>query len=385
MSNPFPSAQPGAPTDEGRDDSGQGRRPFWPDYSPHFLKVRHRVRSALRSIDAGAIRTSGVVIGLSGGADSLALLAGACAETFGPKGALVGGPVHAVVVDHRLQDGSADVARRAADTARSLGATAEVVVVDIDKDSPHGPEYAARIERHRALREVARRRHAPLLLAHTLDDQAETVLLRLARGGGPQALSAIRDDLTWSDGTRILRPLLSVRRADTKGCCTELGLSPWEDPHNDDPAFARVRVRRSILPLLERELGPGVAENLAKTAALAALDNDSLDSSAEAELTSLLEEGRPSASERGGGELPVSGLATLDDAVATRVIGRWVRRSGGEPNTKQIDAIMALVRNYHGQGAVQVPVSGKVQGGARPAGARLVVARKDGTLQLSEE
>lgn len=320
----------------------------------------------------------GVVIGLSGGADSLALTAGACAEAFGAKGALAGRKVHAVVVDHQLQQESAEVAERAAGIARRLGATAEVIAVDIDSDSARGPEYEARVIRHRALREVAQSRDSALMLAHTLDDQAETVLLRLARGGGPQALSAIRADLTWSDGTRILRPLLGVRRTDTQLCCDELGLKVWHDPHNHDNHYARVRVRQTILPLLEQELGPGVAENLAKTAAIAAVDNDCLDAYAESALDALL--GQQAAS--GSGGLPVRGVAELDDAIAVRVLARWLRRAGAEPSSKQIDMVMALVHRYHGQGEVPVP---RGRGGiaeAQPAGARLVVGRKDGTLQL---
>lgn len=377
--------------------------PFWPDVSPHFLKVRHAVRDALRRLDAAsaagvvgtagaagvagtATAANGVVVGLSGGADSLALLAGACAETFGPKGALalapLARPVHAVVVDHQLQEGSGEVARQAAEIARSLGATAEVVAVDVAEDSAGGPEYAARLARHRALRKAAKARNAALLLAHTLDDQAETVILRLARGGGPQALSAIREELTWSDGTTILRPLLTVRREDTQACCAELGLKVWQDPHNDDPRFARVRVRHTILPLLERELGPGVAENLAKTAALAAQDNDCLDHAAASALTQMVGSQVPSES-----GLDVRALADLDPAVATRVLGRWLRGAGGEPSSKQLDAVMALVRNYRGQGGVQITRAAPTTRadharGEGEAGARLVVARKDGTLKL---
>lgn len=373
-------------------DSPKQRTPFWPDTSPHFLRVRHALRDTLqrhgfgkKPVDKtgqfdGETHPDGsvcsVVVGLSGGADSLALLAGACAETFGPKGVLARHVVHAVVVDHQLQPGSGKVARQAAEIARALGATAEVVVVDIEEDSPKGPEYAARVARHRALREVARARGAALLLAHTLDDQAETVILRLARGGGPRAVSAIREEIIWSDGVRVLRPLLSIRRTDTEGCCSELGLKAWSDPQNSDMRFARVRVRNRILPLLEKELGPGVAENLAKTAAVAAVDNDCLDTAADSALTELVGTQASSAS-----VIPVADLAALDPAVATRAIGRWLREAGGEPSSKQLAAVMTLVHGYHGQGGVQV-TRGEDARGECARGARLVVARKDGTLML---
>ncbi len=351
-------------------------KPFWPDRSPHFLTIRHAVRAMAQQ--AGQGLGDGVVIGLSGGADSLALTAGACAEAFGPKGALADRNIHAVVVDHQLQQGSAEVAEHAADLARGMGATAEVVAVDINNEAGRGPEYEARLARHRVLREIAQARSAALLLAHTLDDQAETVLLRLARGGGPQALSAIRADLTWSDGTRILRPLLGVRRTDTELCCEELGLKVWHDPHNHDDRYARVRVRQSILPLLERELGPGVAENLAKTASIAAADNDCLDARAESALETLL--GEQAASEGGG--LPVRGVAELDDAISVRLLARWLRRAGAEPSSKQIDMVLALVHRYHGQGEVPVTRGRGAAAETKSAGARLVVERKDGTLQL---
>nr|WP_306687201.1 tRNA lysidine(34) synthetase [Corynebacterium xerosis] len=135
-----------------------------------------------------------------------------------------------------------------------------------------GPEAAARTARHAALHGAALRLGRPLLLAHTLDDQAETVLLGLARGAGATALSGMDPDRTWDDGVRVVRPLLGLRRADTEAVCDELGLEPWHDPHNADPRFARVRARATALPMLEELLGPGIAENLARTADLLRAD-----------------------------------------------------------------------------------------------------------------
>ena len=100
-----------------------------------------------------------------------------------------------------------------------------------------------------------------MLLGHTLDDQAETVLLGLARGSGGRSLAGMRRGFDL-----FARPLLDVRRDDTVTACQVEGLTVWDDPHNSDPAFTRVRVRRTILPLLEDELGPGVARTLARTA-----------------------------------------------------------------------------------------------------------------------
>lgn len=370
--------------------------PFWPEPSPHFVKVRNAVKAALRTVDV----THGVVIGLSGGADSLALVAAACAEACSPKGLLyeVGksvhshyenhsdhrnrrSPVHAVVVDHGLQQGSDEVAKQAAQKVEKLGASVEIIKVHIDAADSAGPEAAARFKRHDALRAVAAHRKAPLLLAHTLDDQAETVILRLARGGGPQALSAIRGDSTWSDGTRILRPMLTVRRADTLGCCEELGLQPWHDPHNKEMRFARVRVRELLLPMLEEQLGPGVAENLAKTAEIAAADNDALDRMAEEALAGLTAGFTADQQPEAVPKLAVEDVVKLERAVASRVIARWLRNAGAAPSSLQIEQVLRLATDYHGQGGVQIS-RGKTPGGGAVKNARLVVERKDGTLQL---
>ena len=141
-----------------------------------------------------------------------------------------------------------------------------------------GPEAAARDARYaRAARRRARRSaRAAILLGHTLDDQAETVLLGLARGSGAASLQgmAAASDL---DGIALLRPLLDVRRTTTRAACAAEGLEPWDDPHNGDPRFARVRVRETVLPVLEAELGPGIAEALARTAAQLREDAEAFD------------------------------------------------------------------------------------------------------------
>lgn len=364
------------------------KRPFWPRTSPTFHHIRLAVRAQLspyaavhssladnaREVasadDSRSLGLPGVVVGLSGGADSLALLAACAAETFGPKGSLAGGQVHAVIVDHQLQDGSAEVAEEAKRQALGLGVTAEIIPVEIGP-SDLGPEAAAREHRHRALRRAAADRGWPLLLAHTLDDQAETMLLRLARGGGPQALSAILATQHWSDGVAVLRPLLEIRRQQTHTACAELGLAPWNDPHNDDQRYHRVRVRNTIMPLLEERLGPGVAENLAKTATIAAEDNAALDEIARQALDDAL-----GADELGAKEcapLPVAAVVKQSKAVAGRMIRQWLRAGGAEVSSKQLRDIDALLNNYHGQGPVVL---------GRFSGAVLVVARKDGTLSL---
>lgn len=349
--------------------------PFWPHTCPAFHSIRLAIRAAItQHSNFIGEPIPGVVVGLSGGADSLALAAACAAETLTPAGSLYDGYVHAVIVDHGLQDGSAEVAAEAARQADSFGASAHVVRVHIPQVAGGvGPEASAREARHGCLRAIAIEHGAPLLLAHTLDDQAETMLLRLARGGGPQALSAMSERTVWSDGAVLLRPLLETRRADTLAACAELGLTPWHDPQNHDRQFTRVRVRHDILPMLEETLGPGVAENLAKTATLAREDNEALDDLARAALAEA-----QTGNDAGGGGLSVVAVAKQYGAVQTRMIRKWILDGGGEPGTKQISDVLTLVNHYHGQGPVFIPK------GAHLSGTRLVVARKGGTLALSE-
>ncbi len=352
--------------------------PFWPRRSPAFLRARRAVRHWL---DDGPRDTHsagpGVIVGLSGGADSLALTAACVAEAMASGAG--GGAVHAVVVDHGLQEGSGDVAERAAAAARGFGATAEVIRVDLPGGAAgagEGPEAAARTARHAALHGVARALGRPLLLAHTLDDQAETVLLGLARGAGPGALSGMSPDRTWDDGVRVVRPFLGsgaphsdgpLRRADTLAACAELGLEPWHDPHNDDPRFARVRVRATILPMLEEHLGPGVAANLARTADLIRADAAALDALAVEALGTMT-------------ELDAGDVAKLPEAVRTRTLKKWAEANGAAALTAaHVAALDKLVYDHRGRGPVALP---SAETPDRP-GCRLEAHRKGGTLAVS--
>ncbi len=285
-----------------------------------------------------------MLVACSGGADSLAL---AAATAFvAPR---LGRPAGLVTVDHGLQPGSAERADGVAGWARLAGLDpVEVVPVRVH-GRPGGPESAARQARYEALVAVARRHDAAgVLLGHTRDDQAETVLLALARGAGPRGLSGMpqRRDL---DGVPLLRPLLDVGRADTRAACEALGLDPWADPHNTDPAYARARVRAEALPALVEALGPGVVANLARTARLLAADTAALDASADAALAEV---------RATGGGLSVDGLAALPTAVRTRVLHAWARELGAAPaalSHRHVAALDALVTAWHGQGPVHLP------------------------------
>jgi len=287
---------------------------------------------------------------LSGGADSLALTAVAA----------VAQPTTALIVDHRLQPDSGRVASNARDQALAVGCIdAQVLCVDVGATG--GPEAAARTARYRALDDA--RGGAPVLLAHTLDDQAETVLLGLGRGSGSRSIAGMRPcDPPWC------RPLLGVRRAVTHAGCEELGLTPWQDPHNSDRRFTRTRLRTEVLPLLEDVLGGGVAEALARTATALREDTDTLDELAGQSLADVGAEGG----------LDTDRLAALPEAVRRRVIRGWLLAGGASGLTdKQIRGVDTLVMAWRGQGGVAV--------GSPLRRQRLIAGRRDGMLTLHTE
>lgn len=227
---------------------------------PAVAELRRAVRVALAALPEPT-RSAPVLVACSGGADSLALAAAVAALHPG---------AHAAVVDHGLQDGSAAVAAAAA--ARLTGLGLHAAVHRVDATGPGGPEASARRARYAALAAARPHPDSAVLLGHTLDDQAETVLLGLGRGSGPRSIAGMRAwDPPWC------RPLLTVRRATTSAACAALGLPVWADPHNVDPRFTRARLRHEVLPLLEDVLAGGVSAALARTAAQLREDVDALD------------------------------------------------------------------------------------------------------------
>jgi len=264
------------------------------------------VRAACRSWLAGHSTAGPLIVGCSGGADSVALAL--ALRAVAPDRKLVG-----ATVDHGLQDGSAARARTIADLLRRIGC-ADVEILTVTVGRAGGPEAAARHARYAALTELSSGwAGAPVLLGHTSDDQAETVLLGLARGSGPRSVAGMRPwRAPWG------RPLLGITRADTEATCAEAGLQPWRDPHNTDPAFTRVRLRTEVLPLLEEVLGGGVRPALTRTAALMRDDLEALDRIAEDAL------GRA----RAGDALSRSALADQPAAVRRRVLRGWLASTG---------------------------------------------------------
>jgi len=303
--------------------------------SEQLAQVRRVVRQflAAQSVDS-------VDVALSGGADSLALTDAAHRS---------GCRVRALIVDHGLQADSRKVAVAAARQARELGAD-EAEILTVDVSGAGGPEAAARRARYAALRAATT---GLVLLGHTRDDQAETVLLGLGRGSGPRSIAGMKPlDPPWG------RPLLDVPRAATRAACAALGVEPWEDPHNADARFTRVRLRTEVLPLLEEVLSGGVSAALARTAAQLREDLETLDALAERL--------------RGAGPtLDARELAEVPAALRRRVIRRWLLDGGAcDLTDAHLRSVDDLVGKWRGQGGVWLPGS-------------LVVERTHGRLAMN--
>ncbi|MCV7576335.1 tRNA lysidine(34) synthetase TilS [Micrococcus luteus] len=366
---PRPEARDPGPTPAG----GAGGLPAvgaWPPRT-RWPEPLHRAVAAVREALAGdGPRRADVVPGragsrprglvaLSGGADSLAL-AVACAVLVGTREGARLGPIGAAVVDHGLQSGSDAVAAAAADVARILGlAPVTVTRVEVARTGD-GPEADARRARREALAAArdARPGGAVVLTAHTADDQAEQVLLGLARGSGTRSLAGIPARGTLPGGAAVVRPLLGLGRADTEAICRWAGLTWFEDPHNRDPALLRSRVRTRVLPALEDPdagLGPGVRAGLVRTAAIAAEDAAALDAWAGDEVTRLRVD--PPAGDPRVVSLDLESLAALPAAVRHRVIARAARAAGGQaPPRERILAVDALVTGARAGGTSAGPV-----------------------------
>ena len=313
-----------------------------PRLTPAMADVRRAIRENLSDLTPDAV----VLVALSGGPDSLALAAGLAFEA--PRAGLLAG---AVIVDHGLQEGSDVVAENAAAQARELGLD-PVIIRRVKVVHAAGPEADARTARYEALDSVAREIGAvAVLLGHTLDDQAETVLLGLTRGSGATSLAGMSD----INGI-YRRPLLGIRRSQTVAACEDQGLMPWNDPHNLDSSYTRVRIRHDVLPALEKELGPGVTEALARTAEQFKQDSAVLDA--------LTSEIMPTVFMPMLGETAQSVQATLDVTALTglplAILNRVIRRAalevfGSSLSSVHTNTVARLITEWHGQGEVHVP------------------------------
>ncbi|MDA2987496.1 MAG: tRNA lysidine(34) synthetase TilS [Actinomycetota bacterium] len=299
----------------------------------------------LRHAVTECIESGPVIVGCSGGPDSLAL-----ADAAAWAVPHIGGTLTVVVVDHGLQSDSAEVAERAADACRAVGID-DVQIRRVQVGTQGGPEAAARNARRQALLDVAQERDAhQIMLAHTLDDQAETVLLRLARGSGARSLAAMQScDGFWH------RPFLDLPRHLVHEVARErfepLGFTPWDDPHNHDPQFARVRVRKS-LDILESDLGPGLAANLARSAKLLGDDADALDVWALGDFARIVHAEKSSCS------ADITALAEMPRAVRTRLLRLMHQQIVGVHEDLSFDHIQqveAMVSRWKGQGPTSLP------------------------------
>lgn len=281
------------------------------------------------------------MVACSGGADSLALVSAAVFEARRPGLRVVG-----ATVDHGLQEGSAAQAARTVEQMAALGVDETASVRVQVAEAGIGPEAAARRARYDVLEELAAHVGAAVvLLGHTRDDQAETVLLGLTRGSGARSLAGMRRSFDCYD-----RPLLDVARADTVAACLAEGIDFWDDPHNSDPGFTRVRVRQRVLPVLEDELGPGVAATLARTADQVRADVEALDVlAAEAWAAMRSPEG-----------LLLSRLRDHHEAIASRVL-RLAALDAGAVDAELFHVhVRALVDLAAGDVAGQIQLPGHV-------------------------
>ncbi|MGL4173008.1 MAG: tRNA lysidine(34) synthetase TilS [Actinomycetota bacterium] len=312
---------------------------------PAVAAARVAVRHELTDLPKGAV----VLVAVSGGGDSLAL---AAAVAFvAPRLGLHAG---AVVVDHQMQPQSSATAHAAASQCHQLGLDpVDVMTVDVTSDGS-GPEAAARAARYQALGDAARTHAAAaILVAHTRDDQAETVLLGLARGSGTRALAGMprRRGL-------IRRPFLDITRKETTRVCEVSGIKPWQDPHNSDPRYTRVRVR-ALLPSLTDALGSGVVDALARTAEATRIDADALDLLAEDAYRQLVAHPESRVGTHGRGvSFDTAVLGELTLAIRSRVL-RHVFLVAGCPghavSRRHVMAVDALITAWHGQGVVALP------------------------------
>jgi tRNA(Ile)-lysidine synthase len=314
-----------------------------------LYQIRLAVRSELEDIAAG----ESVLVAASGGADSSALAAALLLECKTKSIKVI-----ALIIDHGLQKNSADVTHETKRTLTKIGYE-NIEIRRVTVEITDGLEASARRARYQALNDVANSHNAvAVFLGHTRDDQAETVLLGLSRGSGSRSLSgmAARVDL-------YRRPLLAITRAQTEAACEEAGIKFWQDPHNQSMEFTRVRVREVVLPTMEKEIGPGISDALARSAKLLRDDADALDYLSD-EIFSKLEPA----------SLDVSTLESQPRAIRTRILRRAIYLAGapqGSLSADHIEPVEALITAWKGQGPISLP------GG-------VTVARISGRLSLSK-
>jgi len=318
--------------------------------SSALLELRNAVRPFLENLTAGDC----ALVAVSGGADSLALALALIKEA--PELAIT---LIAVTVDHQLQSGSNEQAKQVQTQLKVMGYQ-EVIIEKVSVVEKSGLEADARTARYTALDSIAHAYGATqIFLGHTRDDQAETVLLGLARGSGTRSLSG----MAIING-KYARPFLQLTRVQTVAACQEADLQPWSDPHNVNEKFSRVRVRNKVMPVMEEEIGPGIAAALARSAAILRDDADALDEMARAVISRV-----------DLSDLDCAALAELPRAIRSRILRAAIYAAGapsGSLSADHLAAVEALVTSWRGQGEVSLPGGVKV---ARISGRLSLLAR----------
>jgi len=315
-----------------------------------LLDLRNAVRPFLENLTAG----DSAIVAVSGGADSLALAYALIKEA--PELAIT---LIAVTVDHQLQTGSGDQAKQVQEQLKSMGYQ-EVIIEKVSVVEKSGVEADARTARYAALDAIAHAYGASqIFLGHTRDDQAETVLLGLARGSGTRSLSGMA-----TINGKYARPFLQLTRVQTVAACDEAAITPWNDPHNANEKFSRVRVRNKVMPVMEEEIGPGIAAALARSAAILRDDADALDEMAQAVISRV-----------DLSDLDCAALAELPRAIRSRILRAAIYAAGapsGSVSADHLSGVEALVTSWRGQGEASLPGGVKV---ARISGRLSLLAR----------
>jgi tRNA(Ile)-lysidine synthase len=266
-----------------------------------------------------------------------------------------------VIVDHQLQPQSALVAADAAEKCRALGLS-DVRVKAVVVTAAAGLEADARTARYSALQAVAAEVGArAIVLAHNLNDQAETVLLRLARGSGVRSLAGMRPVTAIENGVPLWRPLLGVPREHLALSLQDYHLDAHEDAHNSDERFLRVKIRQRLMPLLREVIGEGVDLALSRTAWLSQMDADALDAIAARAWPDCID----------SDEVVTSRMAEMPLAIQTRILRTWLVARGAKSASLTLEHVMAVHR-LMSDPRISGPI--KVAGG-------LEVSRESGRLR----
>lgn len=306
--------------------------PTRPRLTPAIADTRRAIRECFEAPELQGVKR--VLLAVSGGADSMALSLAAGFEL--PKKSI---EVAAAIINHNLQRGSKAVAQKAQRQLSELGIAAEVIDIEVSKTN-QGPEADARNARYEALEKYREELGAEYILTgHNLDDQAETVLLGLTRGSGLKSIAGMKQ----VDGY-LVRPLLGLEKALLQKACRDSGVDYWEDPHNQDDSFTRVRIRK-LMQKIEKELGPGVNQSLTRTAAIATEVDDYLTQSAQELLQTAVTKGGYS----------VAVLTEAHAAVRNQALKMICLEAGAASvSYAQVQAVAALITNWHGQKPVSL-------------------------------